>query len=96
MAKYGILYWQEIPSLVEATDDAGTHKILLSQRFQALIDLLAMKRGLAGTDSYLEKWTRGEIQERQGTAEEVVKAVSEELEAQFDDLKAAATVGLNP
>ena len=78
MAKYTILYWQEIPSLVEATDDDGTHKIQLSQRFQALIDNVAMKRELAGTDAYLEEWNRGEIQERDGTAEEVVKAVSDE------------------
>ena len=91
MAKYTILSWQEIPSLVEATDDDGTHKIQLSQRFQALIDNVAMKRGLAGTDAYLEEWNRGEIQDRDGTAEEVVKAVSDELEAQFDDLMAAAT-----
>ena len=90
MAKYTILYWQEIPSLVEATDDDGTHKIQLSQRFQALIDNVAMKRELAGTDAYLEEWNRGEIQERDGTAEEVVKTVSDELEAQFNDLMAAA------
>ncbi len=90
MAKYTILSWQEIPSLVEATDDDGTHKIQLSQRFQALIDNVAMKRGLAGTDAYLEEWNRGEIQERDGTAQEVVKAVAEELEAKFDDLMAAA------
>ena len=93
MAKYTILYWQEIPSLVEATDDDGTHKIQLSQGFQALIDNVAMKRGLAGTDAYLEGWKRGEIQERDGTAQEVVKAVAEELEAQFDDLMATAAGG---
>ena len=54
MAKYSILYWQEIPSVVEATDGAGTSKQQLSSRFQELIDLIAMKRGLAGTDAYLE------------------------------------------
>ena len=94
MAKYDILYWQEIPSLVEATDDDGTHKIPPSQRFQALIDHLAMKQGLAGMDSYLEEWTRGEIQECDGTAEEVATAEFEELEAQFDDLMATATVNI--
>ena len=91
MAKYEILYWQDLPSLVEASDDDGTEKIQLSQRFQDLIDNVAMKTGLAGTDDYLEKWTRGESQERDGTAEEVVKAVAEELEAQFSDIMAAAT-----
>ena len=90
MAEYTILYWRELPSLVEATDGNGTHKIQLSERFQALIDLVAMKQGLAGTDAYLEEWTRGETQERDGTAEEVAKAVAEELEAQFDDIQNAA------
>ena len=91
MAKFEILYWQKLPSMVEATDDDGTQKIQLSQRFQDLIDYVAMETGLAGTDDYLEKWTRGESQERDGTAEEVVKAVAEEFEAQFEDIKAAAT-----
>ena len=90
MAKYSILSWQELPSLVEATDDDGTHKIQLDDRFQALIDKVAMDRGLAGTDAYLVEWTRGETQERDGNVEEVAKAVAEELEAQFNDLKATA------
>ncbi len=91
MAKFEILYWQKLPSMVEATDDDGTQKIQLSQRFQDLIDYVAMETGLAGTDDYLEKWTRGESQERDGTAEEVVKAVADEFEAQFEDIKAAVT-----
>ena len=91
MAKFEILYWQKLPSMVEATDDDGTQKIQLSQRFQDLIDYVAMETGLAGTDDYLEKWTRGESQERDGTAKEVVKAVADEFEAQFEDIKAAVT-----
>ena len=91
MAKYEILYWQDLPSLVEATDDNDTHKIQLSERFQALIDHVAMEKGLAGTDAYLEEWTRGEPQQRVGTAEEVVQAVADELEAQFEEIMASAT-----
>ena len=56
-----------------------------------LIDRVAMERGLAGSDDYLEEWKRGETQVRDGTAEDVVKAVCDELEAQFDALKAAAS-----
>lgn len=91
MAKFAIMYWQEIPSLVEANDDGGTHKIQLSEKFQELIDHAAMKRGLAGTDGYLEEWHRGDATERDGSAEEVAKAVSEELEAQYDDFKNGVT-----
>ena len=44
MAKVTILYWKDIPSVVEARDADGVHKELLSERFQELIDLIAMKK----------------------------------------------------
>jgi hypothetical protein len=91
MAKYQILYWQDLPSLVDASDDTGHHKIELSPRFQALIDHVAMESGLAGTDAYLEEWKRGASEERDGSAEEVAKAIAEEFESQFEDIKFAAT-----
>ncbi len=90
MAKYTVLYWQDIPSVIEAKDAAATHKVQLSQRFQALIDAAAMHQGLAGTDAYLEQWRRGKRVARDGSAEQVATAVKEELEAQYDALKAAA------
>ena len=90
MAEYSILYWQEIPSLVEATDGDTTHKAQLSGQFQELIDLIAMKRGLAGTDAYLEGFHRGEPTQREGAAEVVAQAVKEELEAQYESIRAAA------
>jgi hypothetical protein len=91
MTKYIILNWQDLPSLVEATDDEGNHKIQLSQRFQALIDHVAMESGLMGSDAYLDAWNKSDAQEREGTAEEVAKAVAEEIESQFDDIMAAHT-----
>jgi len=91
MAKYRVLYWQTIPSMVEATDDTGKHKLQLSDRFQALIDAVAMQQGLAGTDAYLEQWRRGRAQTREGTAQDVAAAVQSELEAEFTDIRAAAT-----
>jgi hypothetical protein len=90
MAAYNILYWQDIPSVIEAKDGSAIHKIQLSQRFQELIDAVAMRKGLAGTDAYLEEWRRGEPVERDGSAEQVANAVREELEAQFEALKASA------
>ncbi len=90
VAKYNVLYWQDIPSVIEAKDGNGTHKVQLSQRFQALIDMVAMRQDLAGTDAYLEAWKRGKPHEREGSAEEVVNAIKEEFEAQFEAIKAAA------
>jgi seryl-tRNA(Sec) selenium transferase len=93
MADYNIVYWQEIPSLVDAKDADGSHKVQLSQRYQDLIDLAAMKRSMAGTDAYLEQWTRSDTEQRDGTAEAVAQAVADELEAQFETFKAAVGNG---
>lgn len=90
MADYRILYWQTIPSMIEATDGTDKRKVQLSDRFQALIDAVAMEQGLAGTDAYLEQWRRGRAKTREGSAAEVAAAVQAELEADFADIRAAA------
>ena len=87
MAKVTILYWQEIPSLVEARDRSGRHKIELSQRFQELIDLVAMKKKLAGTDEYLIQWSKGRPKEHDGDAETAAKAVAEEIEVRYEAIR---------
>ena len=88
MARVTILYWQEIPSVVEARDRSGRHKIELSQRFQELIDLVAMKKKLAGTDEYLTRWNKGEPKEHDGAPETAARAVAGEIEARYDAIRA--------
>ena len=83
MAKYQVLYWKDIPSVVEASDGSSTAKVQLSDRFQVLIDAVAMRLGLAGTDAYLDQWEHGEEEERPGSPSDVAKAVAQELEAKF-------------
>lgn len=87
MAKYQVLYWKDIPSVVEASDGTDTAKIQLSDRFQVLIDAVAMRLGLAGTDAYLDQWEHGDEQERPGSPGDVAKAVAHELEAKFADFR---------
>ena len=87
MARVTILYWQEIPSVVEARDRGGRHKIELSQRFQELIDLVAMKKKMAGTDEYLIQWNKGDPTEREGDPAAVATAVAEEIEGRFDEIR---------
>ncbi len=94
MAKCSILSWQDIPSMIEARDESGTHKIQLSPRFQELIDMVAMRRGLAGTDQYLEEWRRGRRVEKDGDAVSAAEALAEEIEAKYDEIHAAAIAGL--
>ena len=87
MAKVQILYWQDIPSVVEARDANGVQKELLSEQFQELIDLIAMKTKLAGTDDYLMHWNKGKRYEVQGSAQEVAKAVKEDFESQYKEIR---------
>ena len=87
MAKVTILYWQEIPSVVEARDSEGVHKELLSERFQELIDLVAMKKKLAGTDEYLMQWSKGRPYEVEGAAQEVAASVKEEIEGRYREIR---------
>jgi hypothetical protein len=87
MATLQILDWKDIPSVVQASDDAGAVKVQLSDRFQMLIDAVAMRLGLAGTDEYLEQWEHGDEEERPGAAREVAEAVVAELERRFDEFR---------
>lgn len=87
MASYKLLCWKDIPSVIEATDADGSVKLQLSERFQLLIDAVAMQQGLAGTDEYLDQWEYGESAERAGSAEEVAEVVARELEARFDEFR---------
>jgi hypothetical protein len=83
MATYKILYWQEIPSQIKVEDDDGNEVSLpLDQRFQERIDILAAQRGLHGSDDYLAQWNWSDEQDRDGSAEDVARAIKTELESQ--------------
>ena len=78
-----VLYWQEIPSLIRVTADDGTQlSRQLPEWFQQEIDRIAMEQGLVGSDAYLEQWQWGELEERPGSAAEVLDAVVAELTAE--------------
>jgi hypothetical protein len=81
VATYKILYWQEIPSQIKAEDDSDDVTLPLDPRFMERIDRLAAQRGLQGSDDYLAQWRWSDEQERDGSAEEVARAIKSELEA---------------
>src|SRR5262249_1999915 len=64
MARYRIVHWKDIPSMVEAVDGDRTAQRQLSQKFQDLIDALAMRHGSTDEDAYLEGWGHGAWAER--------------------------------
>lgn len=86
MARYRIVQWRDLPSLVEATDGEQTVRVPLSQRFQDLIDAVAMREGASESEAYLEGWAPGPDVERPGDADTVAHQVAAELEADFQDL----------
>jgi hypothetical protein len=90
MATYQVLYWQEIPSQVDAREGPKAHKEMLSQRFQELIDLVATRRGLVESETYISGWSKGEKSERTGAPLDVAKSVAAEFEARYDEIRSAA------
>ena len=72
--------------MVEAVEGERTAQRQLSQKFQDLIDTLAMRESATAEDAYLEGWGQGAWQERPGSPDEVAGAVAEELEAGFQAL----------
>lgn len=84
MAEYQVTYWQDIPSMVTAREGRrNVFKVELDKRFQVAIDEAAMRAKLVGTDAYLEQWRRSAWQQREGSPEEVAKAVAVEVESDF-------------
>jgi hypothetical protein len=86
MARVRIIRWRDLPSLVEAEDGGETVRVPLSQRFQDLIDAVAMREGATESEAYLAGWVPGPETERPGGAEAVAQAVAAELEEGFQDL----------
>src|SRR5262245_54197638 len=88
VARYRILHWKGIPSLVEAFEEAHLVRRPLSGRFQELIDTVAMREGAAESDAYLDGWEQGPEVDRPGAPETVAESVVAELEAVFGVLAA--------
>ena len=94
MAKVIIVCWQDIPSLVEVREGVSVAKQQLSARFQELIDIVAMRKNLTGSDAYLEQWNRRKDGERAGKVNDIAAAVATEIESRFDEIRAAAIAGV--
>jgi hypothetical protein len=88
VARIRITYWREIPVLVTARDGAGETTVPLSQRFQDLVDAVAMQAGLSDSEQYLAEWRSGPEEERPGPAASAAGEVAGRLEAGFAEIRA--------
>jgi hypothetical protein len=84
VAEFRVTYWRDLPSLVTAREGEHTAKAALDARFMIAIDEAAMRLGATDSDAYLEGWRQSDWEERSGSPEDVVAAVSAELEGQYD------------
>ena len=75
------MFWKHIPSQVKAWDEGTEVKRMLPDRFQVAIDAYAMKDGSTPMDAYLEGWSWGPVEERDGTPEDVLAAVIAQLDS---------------
>lgn len=80
VVRYQILYWKDLPSAVKAWDDFGEVKQDLPTRFAERIDATAQKLGLTSADAYTAELHWGDEQQRAGTPESVIAALTKELE----------------
>jgi Virulence factor len=88
VARYRVIHWKEIPSLVEAFAGEQVVRVQLSQRFQDLIDALAMREEASESGAYLDGWGQSAELDRPGGPEDVAQQIAAELEANFGDLLA--------
>jgi hypothetical protein len=86
MAAFQILYWHGIPVQVRAGGRRDRVSLALPDRFLEAVDKAAMRAGLTGSDAYTNGFQWSDNQERDGSAEEVAKAVAAELTAQFEEI----------
>ena len=83
MTKIFILFWQDIPTVIEARDVTGIEKVELSKRFGELVDLIAMKKGLIGTDDYLQNWKKKKFPSTKRTAKQIVLEMSKHRRGRY-------------
>jgi len=76
MATYQVLYWGKLPMRVRATDIDGQKYAELPSRFMEAMNRASKEHGMDGTVMF--RWSSA--QEREGTAEEVLKQVIQEID----------------
>ena len=86
MAKYQILYWHDIPVQVRAGGRHDRVSVALPDRFLEAVDSAAMRAKLTGSEAYTNGFQWGEMQTRDGTAEQTANTVAAELDAQFETI----------
>lgn len=80
------VYWRDIPSQLIAQRGRVRQKVLLSARFQEVVDRAAMRAGKGSSTAYLSEWRRvSETVETAMDMAELLAVRAEQLETQYSD-----------
>lgn len=80
MAKYRVIYWKHIPTMVIAAEGDEKARAKLPPRFQAAVDAYAMAEGSTDDASYSDGWRKGPWIKREGAPGDVAERVAAELD----------------
>lgn len=83
MARYQILYWQDIPTQVKAWDELDEAKVQLDPRFMERVDARAQATGKISAADYLGNFVWSEERVREGHPDDVADDIKAELEAEL-------------
>ncbi len=87
MARYQVIYWKHIPTMVIATEGEERVRLSLPPRFQAAVDAYAMADGSMADSAYSDGWNKGPWTDREGAPQQVAELVASELEAEHPKIK---------
>lgn len=97
MTRYRVLAWDGIPAQVKVYEEGRRAlSVELDNWFVEHIDREAMRKGLYGSDEYLERWSWSEFREREGSAEDVLAAAVSELQAEWEPVRRRWEAGEDP
>ena len=92
MAQIVVLYWRDIPAQIIVKKGRDSAKRHLGERFEQAIDRAAMRANMRDTDAYLEQWRRSDPIECGDDLEAEAAALSEKLNAEYDEVRLKALV----
>jgi hypothetical protein len=99
MIAFQIIYWRDIPVQVRVKNGRSRLTHPLSPRFQEAVHRAAFRAKAINGFDYIQEWRPSEWQEREGEDQDVITAVTAELETAYSDErleKIARNKGYNP
>ncbi|MGB1157514.1 MAG: virulence factor [Alphaproteobacteria bacterium] len=92
MAGMQIIYWRDIPTMVQIREGRKRFTANLPERFEKAVDAAAMRDGETSTDDYLAEFRRTDPVDVEGDLQAIADARAAELEAEFDTERLRALI----